>query len=184
MALNDDLRSRILELLQKDSTDLEIAKQLDISPYSVRAVRAHITMGTYGQSKSENEEFIEAEEVRFGLEKDLQRAVRQNIEQLEPGLKIIDEGGERKTAAGFIDILCEDKQSELVVVELKSGEASDSVIAQVLGYIAALGEEENKKIRGIIVASSFSKRTMYAAKLLPDMKLVSYRFNFVFKELK
>ena len=42
----------------------------------------------------------EAEEITFGLERDLQIALRASIGQLEPGLTIVDEGRERITEAG------------------------------------------------------------------------------------
>jgi hypothetical protein len=47
-----------------------------------------------------------AEEVgqRIGLERDLQAALRIEIEQLEPGLTVIDDGAERSVDSGFIDI--------------------------------------------------------------------------------
>jgi RecB family endonuclease NucS len=45
-----------------------------------------------------------ADEVIFGPERDLQAALRSNIEQLKAGLSIIDEGTERSTQAGRIDI--------------------------------------------------------------------------------
>ena len=53
-----------------------------------------------GQDASELLE--EAEEITFGLERDLQSALRANIQQLEPGLRITDEGKERSTEAGRI----------------------------------------------------------------------------------
>jgi hypothetical protein len=40
----------------------------------------------------DDEKLEEAEEITFGLKRDLQLALRANIEQLEIGLKIIDEG--------------------------------------------------------------------------------------------
>ena len=49
-----------------------------------------------------------AEQIIFSLEKDLQRALRTNIEQIEKGLKVIDGGNEKITEAGRIDITAED----------------------------------------------------------------------------
>ena len=56
-----------------------------------------------------------------GLERDLQSALRHAIEQLEPGLEIIDDGAERPVASGFIDITARDARGAIVVVELKTG---------------------------------------------------------------
>ena len=62
----------------------------------------------------------EAIEITFSLERDLQAALRKNIETLEQGLKIIDGGKERNTAAGRIDITAQDLQlsSLLLIPEL------------------------------------------------------------------
>src|SRR5688572_9494717 len=48
-------------------------------------------------AETDEEVLIEAEEITFGLERDLQAALRANIEQLEPGLRIIDKGKDRKS---------------------------------------------------------------------------------------
>ncbi len=42
--------------------------------------------------------------LKFGLERDLQDALRGNIAQLEPGLKITDGGKENRVDAGRVDI--------------------------------------------------------------------------------
>ena len=56
----------------------------------------------------------ESFEVTFGLEKDLQAALRGNIEQLEEGLVVVDGGAERTTKAGRLDILAQDNDGNLV----------------------------------------------------------------------
>ena len=76
--------------------------------------------------------------VAFALEKDLQAALRQNIQQLEPNLRIIDGGKERKVASGWIDITAEDGDSNPVAIELKAGVAKPGSIAQVIAYMSAL----------------------------------------------
>ena len=48
----------------------------------------------------------------FGLEKDMQDIIRENIAQLDPTLEIIDNGLERKVKSGFIDILAKDKEGD------------------------------------------------------------------------
>jgi len=72
-----------------------------------------------------------AAEITFGLERDLQSALRTNIEQLESGMKIVDEGRERATDAGRIDITAVDKNEKTVVIELKAGMAMPDAVAQV-----------------------------------------------------
>ncbi len=116
----------------------------------------------------------------FGLEADLQNAIRENITQLEPKLTIIDGGIERKVASGFIDILARDSKGCLVVIELKAGTARDAVIAQILGYMGDIAEEENKPVRGIIVAADFNQRVQSAARAISNLELKTYRYNFEF----
>jgi len=123
-------------------------------------------------------------EITFGLERDLQTALRSNIEQLEPGLSIVDGGAERSTRAGRIDITSKDSQGNTVVIELKAGRASSDVIAQVLSYMGAIAETENNPVRGMIVAGDFSERVILAAKAVPNLSLVKYSFQFSFKRIE
>jgi RecB family endonuclease NucS len=110
-------------------------------------------------------------EVTFGLERDLQIALRANIEQLENGLKIVDGGVERITQAGRIDITAIDKEGNTVIIELKAGRAIPNVIAQVLSYMGAVGIESNTHVRGIIVAGDFSDRVILAVEAVPNLSL-------------
>lgn len=113
---------------------------------------------TRGSSLSEaNEEEIEdAADLKFGLERDMQDALRGNIGQLDPSLRIVDEGKERRVEAGRIDILAENDAGVRVVIELKSGEAPDTVITQLLSYIGSLqAEDDSRPVRGILIARSF-----------------------------
>jgi RecB family endonuclease NucS len=121
------------------------------------------------------------EEITFGLERDMQKALRANIGQLEEGLKIIDNGMERITEAGRIDITAEDKNGAVVVIELKAGTADPDVIAQILAYIGAISETEKKPIRGILVAGDFHKRVTLAVKATPNLRLFRYSFKFTFE---
>ena len=75
-------------------------------------------------------------EITFGLERDLQSALRQNTKQLEDGLEIIDGGSEIVTVTGRIDITAKDKDGNLIAVELKAGKARSDVISQVLAHMS------------------------------------------------
>ncbi|MCA1653257.1 MAG: endonuclease NucS [Sphingomonadales bacterium] len=68
---------------------------------------------------------------RLGLERDLQKALRREIAQLEEGLQIIDDGVERAVPSGFIDITARDSNERLVVIELKAGESAARVVANL-----------------------------------------------------
>ena len=122
----------------------------------------------------------------FGLERDLQSALRRTIEQLEPGLEIIDDGAERSVASGFIDITARDTRGAIVVVELKTGTARQGAVAQLLSYMGDIAEEEpDKTVRGLLVAGDFDSKARSAARMLPNhlLSLRSYRVRFEFKDV-
>ncbi|MFH1773814.1 MAG: endonuclease NucS domain-containing protein [Methanobacteriota archaeon] len=182
-AISENQKSEIIALIKEGKLSREqIATKVGVSPGTVSAIKAHLTMGTY--EPSEAEEVIEAMETTFGLERDLQIALRSNIEQLEQGLKIIDEGKELTTEAGRIDITAEDQQGAIVVVELKAGAANPECVAQILSYIGALSDKKQKPVRGILVAGDFPPRVVFAARAVPNLQLKKYTFKFSFEEVK
>lgn len=179
--LPEDQKSRIIALLREGKLSRDrIAAKTGVSPGTVSAIKAHVTMGTYVEP-SEAEEVIEATVTTFGLERDLQKALRSNIEHLEKGLKIIDGGKEKVTEAGRIDILAEDQKGAIVIIELKAGNAASDCVPQILSYMGALGKTEKKPIRGILVAGDFPPRVVFAAQAVPSLQLKKYTFKFLFK---
>jgi len=122
----------------------------------------------------------EAKTITFGLERDLQAALRANIEQLEHGLRITDGGKERTVEAGRIDITAEDQEGKPVVIELKAGAAKPESLAQVLAYMTSLELEEQKPVRGILIAGDFHDRVVLASRKVPDLQLKQYSFSFSF----
>jgi hypothetical protein len=122
----------------------------------------------------------EAEEVTFGLERDLQTALRSNLEQLESGLKITDGGKERIVESGRIDITAEDNKGNNVVIELKAGMANPKVLAQVLAYMGSIATSDKKPVRGIIVAGDFHKKVVLASRAVQNLELKKYSFQFKF----
>jgi len=77
---------------------------------------------------------------RVGLERDLQAALRNQIQQIEPGMTIIDEGVERRVDSGFIDITARDSSGALCYI----------------GDVFA--EEEDCKVRGSLSLPGFEAR--------------------------
>ena len=133
------------------------------------------------------DEFIEENiaqsiDTQVSLEKDLQQYLSSRVNELEQGLVLVENGVEYSTEAGRIDLLAKDSSNNLVVVELKAVKAKDSALGQLLGYIGCLSQE-NKNIRGILVASEFEKRVIFAAKALPNIKLIKYELSFKLKEI-
>ena len=125
----------------------------------------------------------DSEELKFGLEKDMQDALRKDISQLEPNLTIIDGGAERITEAGRIDIIAKDEKNNIVALELKAGTAQPAIVAQIMAYIGAVQSEESNPVRGIIVAGDFNHRVILAARAIPNLELRQYSYQFSFKEI-
>lgn len=185
---SEEQRVRIIAMLEEGRLDREeIASEVGVSPGVVSAIKAHITMGTYaglGTSDAATDELIGASEVTFGLERDLHIALPSDIEQLEPGLRIIDEGRGRTTDAGQIEITASDADGATVVIELKAGIAAPEALTQLLAYMGAIGGEEQAAVRGILIAGDFHPRIVHAAKAIPNVQLRRYRFKFTFEAVE
>jgi endonuclease len=119
-------------------------------------------------------------ETKFGLERDLQSALRRHIGDLEPGLSITDAGKERRVPSGFIDIAARDRDGVTVAIELKAGTADRDAIGQILSYMGNL-MESTASVRGILVAGDFSARAVAAVRAAPNVRLVRYDFRFSFE---
>jgi endonuclease len=128
------------------------------------------------------EEVEETIEAAVSLERDLHSYLATRVGEIESGLTLVENGVERQTEAGRIDLLARDADGHLVVVELKAGKAKDAALGQLLGYMGSLGASESN-LRGILVASSFDPRVVFAARGLPNVKLVKYRVSFELEEI-
>jgi hypothetical protein len=73
--------AQIRELLASGVQDTrQIAARVGVNPGTAAAVKAHVTMGTYAQEVATVGEQLEsAANLKFGLERDLQSALRRNI---------------------------------------------------------------------------------------------------------
>jgi hypothetical protein len=122
--------------------------------------------------------------IQFSLEKDLQKALRTNIHQLEPELTIADNGQERLTKAGRIDILARDSKGQYVVIELKAGKAQSKAISQISAYMGAIMQEADENlVRGILLAGDFDENVILASKVIPNLTLKKYGFQFTFQSV-
>jgi len=131
--------------------------------------------------ESNIEESIEAS---VSLERDLHNWLTTRLSEIEPGLILVDGGVEYQTEVGRIDILAKEQTGGLVAIEIKAGKAKDSALGQLLGYMGCLlSSNEQPKVRGILVASSFDTRVICAVKGLPNVKLVKYQLSFNLEEI-
>src|SRR3954451_20382349 len=103
----DDLKSQILELLAQGLSTQEIAQRLNVSWQTVAGYKGAYPAdwaGAVGAPVGSLEDVERAQNLKFGLERDMQDALRRHIDQLDSGLEIVDGGKERQVEAGFIDI--------------------------------------------------------------------------------
>jgi hypothetical protein len=112
----------------------------------------------------------------FQLEREMQAGVRKQLTAIEPGLTAIDGGIEIITPVGRPDILAQDKNGDVVIIELKAGVCPTTAIEQILGYMQAIEDDRGVRVRGILIASDFADRTRAAGKRLKDVKLLRYEF--------
>jgi hypothetical protein len=118
----------------------------------------------------------------FSLERDLQRALRRNLSQLELGLTEADGGSEED----FRDITVRDKDENLVVIELKAVKAGRDAVAQLLTYMGDVAKKKglaSNKVRGILVAPEFQEMALAAASVVPSIKLRTYKVSFTFGDI-
>jgi transposase-like protein len=185
--MSDEQRAEIHRLLLQGASRYDIAAQVGVTPGQVSAIRAWMTMRASVPPPpvdADNDEIVEAVETTFGLERDLQEALRRNVAQLEPGLTIVDGDRERKVkSGGWIDILAKDRSGGTVVIELKAGRADRDAVGQLLAYIGDLMDEA-MSVRGILVAADFSPRALAAAKAAPNIRLVRYGIQFSFDPIE
>lgn len=131
--------------------------------------------------ESNIEESIEAS---VSLERDLHNWLTTRLYEIEQGLTLVDGGVEYQTEVGRIDILAKDQIGGFVAIEIKAGKAKDSALGQLLGYMGCLPSlNDRPKTRGILVASNFDSRVIYAAKALQNLKLVKYQLSFNLEEI-
>ena len=125
----------------------------------------------------------------FALEKHLEDFLVQNWKQTELGkdFDIFEEDGELvgqqyQSDTGPMDILAIKKdRSQLLVVELKKGRASDVVVGQVLrymGYVKQELAEQNQCVKGVIIAIDDDIKIRRALAMTPDIAFYRYEISF------
>ena len=184
--LNEEQKKQVVNLLRKDMSSKEISETLGFPMRSIGSIKAHLTMGTYDENEDEIiEEITTAHETSLSIERDLQTFLCNDLEQIEHGLKLFQNGKEFNTDIGRIDILAIDKKDDLLVIELKAGKAKDGALGQLLGYMGFISNNiaKGKQVRGYIIANDFDDRLKYAIKGLTNVKLKAYKVNFSFEDV-
>ncbi len=125
----------------------------------------------------------------FVMEKHLEEFLVRNWSQTELGkdYDVFEEDGELigqqfQTDTGPIDILALSKdKKELLVVELKKGRASDSVVSQIQPYMGYVNEElaeEGQTVRGIIIALEDCLKIKRALSVANNIDFYRYQVTF------
>jgi len=141
------------------------------------------------EPNGEEEDTIEEnlEETQISLEGDLETFILKDLASVEDGLSQYqgDRGEQFSVDSGRIDVLAVDKEGSFVVIELKAGTATDSVLAQVLAYMADVKKTlaVQKRVRGIIIAYDFSNRLTSAVSLLENVAIMKYKVKFDFERV-
>lgn len=172
--MSERIRERVIERLQQGGmTKQEIAEELDVSRATVDAYDAHLTMDTYEGGPPPSKPSI-------SRERDVNNHLVQNLDQLEPELELEEGGQEYNTDVGRIDILARDGKNDLVVIEIKRGEAGDAALGQIMGYMQHLSAEKENDVRGIIVAETFSERLKTAVNNMSKLSLRRFKVHFTY----
>jgi restriction system protein len=125
----------------------------------------------------------------FAIEKHLEDFLVQNWKQTELGKKydIYEEDGELvgqqyPSDTGPIDILAISKdKKELLIVELKKGKATDTVVGQLqryMGYVLEELAEENQTVKGVIIAAEDDIRIRRALSVTNNIEFYRYQISF------
>jgi restriction system protein len=125
----------------------------------------------------------------FALEKHLEDFLIQNWSQTELGKRynIFEEDGEfvgqqYPSDTGPIDILAISKdKKEILVVELKKGRASDSVVGQIqryMGYVMEELAEKGQTVKGVIIALEDDLRIRRALSVTNNIEFYRYQVSF------
>ena len=79
---------QVNELNKQGKSNTQIAQAVGLDRKQIAPIKAHFSRGTYGSAMADTLEAVEAlEKTTLSLERDLQRALRSNIAQLEAGLR-------------------------------------------------------------------------------------------------
>jgi len=182
------LRSDMSESLRYSTGS--IGTVADITKYA-QEIEGFVS-GSITNTVLNNDETIE-DPSSFALEKHLEDFLVKNWSStlLGENYNIVEENGELIgqqyfTDTGPIDILAISKdEKEILVIELKKGRASDSVMGQIsryMGYITTEIAEPNQKVKGCIIALEDDKKLQYS--LITNDNIDFYKYEVRFKLIK
>ena len=124
----------------------------------------------------------------FALESHLEEFLDKNWDLVNFGAvleryQLGDQSGRQFPAGPWsIDFLCRDKSTdEFVIVELKRGKTSDTVVGQISRYMGWVREnlaKPGQNVRGIIIAKEVDDALRFSSKALPGLSVFTYHVDF------
>ncbi len=108
-----------------------------------------------------------------GSERELNDALMDDLNFLEPGLKPINQ--QEYFKKGICDIIAIDAKGRLVVIELKRRQADYASVTQLKRYMDEVKKMKGKEVRGILLAPEIRKT---ALNLLHEYGLEFFSYNF------
>jgi len=136
-----------------------------------------------GREPEDDEDDVDAAagSTEFLLERDLQNYLARNLDTIESGLRLYEDGGLEFDAGGRrIDILALDRAGAFVVLELKVSKGYDRVVGQLLRYMNWVRTnlaESGQRVRGMIVCRTMSDDLQLACASIPDVELLEYKLS-------
>lgn len=115
-------------------------------------------------------------EIPISLEKQIEDFLACNVGLIEPGLRLHKEedreGRQYPTDVGVIDMLCRRPNGDFVVVELKRGRGSDTVVGQISRYMGWVKKHlaAGHEVFGIIIAADADEEMQYAVTAHPNLR--------------
>lgn len=113
-------------------------------------------------------------------EANLETIIVEHLDNIEEGLRLV----QRQyvcPGVGRIDVLCEDRSGNLVVIELKKfGVRHDSIIDQVaryMGYVKNHVARRGQGVRGILVVAKADDRLRYAVSAFPGVEIRTFNLT-------
>ncbi|HLC79183.1 MAG TPA: endonuclease NucS [archaeon] len=108
-----------------------------------------------------------------GSEKDLNEMLMQDLSMVEAGLIPINQ--QQHFRKGIADIIAQDKDGNMVIIELKRRQADFASVTQLARYMKEVEKLKNIKTRGILLAPDIRKN---ARELLEQLGLEFRKLDF------
>lgn len=163
--VNDEEFLRIKSLLETSIEEYELSP----SDYGVKTnLRPRPVISTREPNNTQNIS-----------ERNFENIICERLDDIEEGLTLI---GRQYSIppVGRIDILCKDKNENIVVVELKKfGAPTYSIIDQITRYMGCVQDKiakTNQKVRGIIIVAKKDENLEYSVRAIPNLTVKTFKF--------